>query len=313
VGWSVGSPTLSAPNNGNWCSLGAEHPNGIMFVNEPLFTYNQFTGEHIPWIAESYDYNDDFTAVTVKLREGVTWSDGERFDAEDVAYTLNMLLENGKTKKDLRKSIDVANQLTGAEVLDPLTVRIDLVKPDPRYVYRQLTNYFGHGLVWLPEHVWSEVENHADFTFLDLEKGWPVGTGAWKLVRNTPNEIVLDRRDDWWGGHDRGHGAAGAGADHQHPRPGRRAQRAARRRQPAPFDLRHLLAVADAVDPRPEREHHHLRRTRAALRLHGLVAALALLQPHGRGLAVPRHRCAQGGDARDRPRADHRVRVGRRQ
>jgi len=199
VGWSAGSPTLSAPNNGNWYSLGAELRNGIMFVNEPLFTYNHFTSEHIPWIAESYDYNDDYTSITVTLRDGVTWSDGEAFDAEDVAYTLNMLLENGQNQKDLRKAIEVANQITGATVIDPLNVRIDLVKPDPRYVYRQLTNYFGHGLIWLPEHIWADVEDKANFTFLDIEKGWPVGTGAWTVVRTSPNEIILDRRDDWWG------------------------------------------------------------------------------------------------------------------
>lgn len=199
VGWSAGSPTLSSPNNGNWYSLGAELRNGIMFVNEPLFTYNHFTGEHIPWIAESYAYNDDFTEVTVKLKDGVTWNDGEPFTAEDVAFTLNMLLENGKTKKDLRKAIEVVNQIKSAEAVDDLTVRIELLKPDPRYIYRQLTNYFGHGLVWVPEHIWSEVDDYANFKFLDLEKGWPVGTGAWKVVKNTPNEMVLDRRDDWWG------------------------------------------------------------------------------------------------------------------
>jgi len=199
VGWSAGSPTLSAPNNGNWYSLGAELRNGIMFVNEPLFTYNHFKGEHIPWLAESYQYNDDYTSITVRLREGAKWSDGEAFDAEDVAYTLNMLVDNGKGKKDLRKAIEVANQVKDAVVVDPLTVQITLVKPDPRYVYRGLTNYFGHGLIWLPEHIWKDVEDHANFTFLDLEMGWPVGTGAWKVVANTPNEIVLDRRDDWWG------------------------------------------------------------------------------------------------------------------
>ena len=40
VGWSAGSPTLSAPNNGNWYSLGAELRNGMMFVNgEPQGVY----------------------------------------------------------------------------------------------------------------------------------------------------------------------------------------------------------------------------------------------------------------------------------
>ena len=93
IGWSAGSPTLSAPNNANWYSLGAELRNGIMFVNEPLFTYNHFTGEHIPWIAESYEYNDDYTSLTVKLRDGVTWSDGEPFSAKATVALVNQPLE----------------------------------------------------------------------------------------------------------------------------------------------------------------------------------------------------------------------------
>ena len=39
---------------------------------------NLNTGEIIPWQAESFTYNDDFTEITVKLRQGVTWSDGKR-------------------------------------------------------------------------------------------------------------------------------------------------------------------------------------------------------------------------------------------
>ncbi len=94
----------------------------------------------------------------------------------------------------------MANQIEGAEVVTRSPCASPKLKTlDPRYVYRQLTNYFGHGLIWVPKHIWSEVDDYANFTFLDLDKGWPVGTGAWKLVKNTPNEIVLDRRDDWWG------------------------------------------------------------------------------------------------------------------
>jgi len=199
IGWSAGSPTLNSPQNGNWYALASDLRNGLMYHNEHLFYYNQFKGEHIPWLSTGYEYNDDYTSVTLNLREGVKWSDGEDFDAEDVAYTLNMLIENGKGAQDLRKAIEVANQVEQAEVVDKHTVRIDLLEADPRYVFRQLTGYFGHGLIWVPEHIWQDVEDKADFTFFDLEKGWPVGTGAWQVVRAEGNQIVLDRRDDWWG------------------------------------------------------------------------------------------------------------------
>jgi peptide/nickel transport system substrate-binding protein len=38
------------------------------------------------------------------------------------------------------------------------------------------------------------------FTALDSSKsGWPVGTGAFRVAELTPERIILDRRDDWWG------------------------------------------------------------------------------------------------------------------
>src|SRR5690242_2149910 len=94
VGWSAGSPTLTAPQNANWFALGADTRNGHMYQFEPLFFYNMFKGEHIPWLAESFAYNADFTSLTVTIRNGVTWSDGQPFTANDVAFTLNMLIEN---------------------------------------------------------------------------------------------------------------------------------------------------------------------------------------------------------------------------
>ena len=199
VGRSDGSPTLSAPNNANWYGFGTDIRNGFQFVYEPLFTLNHLTGEHIPWLAERYQYNDDFTSVRVFIRKGVKWNDGEDFDAEDVAFTLNMLMENGRTKRDLTKAVEVATLVSRVTVEDKLTVKIDLFAPDPRYVYRQLTNYFGLGLHWVPRHIWKDVADKASFTFVDIAKGWPVGTGAWKVVKTSPTEIVLDRRADWWG------------------------------------------------------------------------------------------------------------------
>ena len=59
----------------------------------------------IPWLATGYEYNDDFTELTVNLREGVKWSDGEPFNAEDVVFTIQML-------KDKRPASHDPQQLT---------------------------------------------------------------------------------------------------------------------------------------------------------------------------------------------------------
>lgn len=199
VGWSQGAPTLKTPRNANYYNLAGDYRNGQMHHFEALFYFNNFTGETIPWLATDYEMNDDYTEVVVHLRDGVTWSDGEPFDAEDVAFTYDMLLENGRGKADMRKAKEVANQVESVEIIDPLTVKINLTGPDPRYPFRQLINYFGHGLVWVPEHIWKDVEDPATFTWYDEEKGWPIGTGAWKAVSVQPEQIILDRRDDWWG------------------------------------------------------------------------------------------------------------------
>lgn len=199
VGWSGGSPMLTSPRNANWYSLSSETRNGIDYVWEPLFFYNSFRGEHIGWLASGFTYSPDHKTLRVNIRPGVKWSDGEDFDAEDVAFTLTMLVENGKGAKDLRKALEVTNQVVRAVAENKLTVRIELTQPDPRFIYRHLTNYFGHGLAWVPEHIWKGVQDKAAFTFYDPAKGWPVGTGAWKLMRAEPQQMILDRREDWWG------------------------------------------------------------------------------------------------------------------
>ena len=76
---------------GNPYAQGATHQIGSAALWEPLYYYSAFADEHIPWLAESYEYNDDFTELTVKIRSGVEWSDGTPFTANDVAFTFAML------------------------------------------------------------------------------------------------------------------------------------------------------------------------------------------------------------------------------
>ncbi|MEI2776540.1 MAG: ABC transporter substrate-binding protein [Tetrasphaera sp.] len=59
---------------------------------EPLLILNYQTGELMPWLAESFTSNEAMDVWTLKLRDGVTWQDGEAFNADDVVFTMNMFL-----------------------------------------------------------------------------------------------------------------------------------------------------------------------------------------------------------------------------
>ena len=59
---------------------------GFNFVYEPLYFYNAFAGEMIPWIATGHHFNDDYTEVTIDIRSGVKWSDGQPWTARDLVF-----------------------------------------------------------------------------------------------------------------------------------------------------------------------------------------------------------------------------------
>src|SRR5690606_1783994 len=82
----------------------------------------------IPWLATGHEFNEDFTAVTVNIRDGVKWSDGEPFTANDVAFTFTMLKEHAPK---LTWSIDVQTWVEDVKADDDLTVTFTLTNPNP--------------------------------------------------------------------------------------------------------------------------------------------------------------------------------------
>jgi peptide/nickel transport system substrate-binding protein len=199
---SGGSPTFSQYNDFNPFRPGLDRRSSVSHVLEALYYYNVLKDQMIPWLATGYQYNDDYTAITVNLRQGVTWNDGEAFDADDVIYTLAMLKKNGEGKADMMEASAVARDVKNLVRVDDHTVRVELSQPDPRWFFTFLTVRFAsQGLHMVPEHVYSTVDpNDLDtFTALDPSKpGWPVGTGAFRIAEMTPERIILDRREDWW-------------------------------------------------------------------------------------------------------------------
>lgn len=159
---------------------------------EPLIMFNVLTGEYEDWLAESWEYNDDFTVITMKLRPGVKWNDGVAFTSKDVVWTFNTARDNADWMVHLA---DLPEFLEECVAVDDLTVKFVLNKPGPAFWCTTLTT--NHGIRVMPEHIWKDKDLH-EFTFHDIEKGWPVGTGPYRIVFASPDKKVFDLRDDWW-------------------------------------------------------------------------------------------------------------------
>lgn len=197
---SAGSPTFAQYNDFNPYRPGLDLRSSVTHVYEPLYYYGVLEDKMIPWLATGYEYNDTYDSVTIHLREGVTWNDGVPFTADDVIYTIDMLRKNGMGKKDMAEGVALARDVKDLVRIDDHTVRVDLNSPNPRWFFTYLTLRFTEGMHIVPKHIYSTVDPNELSTFTALGKpGWPVGTGAFKVAEMTPERIILDRRDDWWG------------------------------------------------------------------------------------------------------------------
>ena len=77
-------------------AVGANHQTGPNLYYEPVAYYSAFADKELLWLAESYQYSNDFKQLTIKTRSGINWSDGKPFSAEDIAE----YIAAGRTKKE---------------------------------------------------------------------------------------------------------------------------------------------------------------------------------------------------------------------
>lgn len=170
------------------------HAGPMQTMNEPLIMFNVLTGEYENWLAESWEYNADFTEISMKLREGIEWNDGTPFTSDDVVFTFNSVRDRQKEATNAAEIVFLKEAVAD----DPLTVRFVLTEANPRWWATTLTS--NHGVVeqMLPKHIW-EGQDLLTFTNYDPDKGWPVATGPYKLTSTSSQQKIFDLREDWWG------------------------------------------------------------------------------------------------------------------
>jgi len=181
----------------NWMLPDSKRNRGLhQAVTEPLFILNYETGEIMPWLAESMESNDELDVWTLNLREGATWADGEAFNADDVIFTIELLLNDDTVT--LNNAGQVQTWIESVEAPDDYTVIFNLTEPNPRFLLDFFSVRIWGGINMMPEHVWADQDPYTWKNY-DLEAGYPLGTGPYVLVSANETEWVYDRNDDWWG------------------------------------------------------------------------------------------------------------------
>ncbi len=172
----------------------ANHQLGAQIVSEPLAFYSAYLDKFTMWLAESYEYTPDYMGLTIKTRQGVTWSDGKPFSADDVVWTFDELIKVGPKVK---WGADVQQVTKSVVVTDPNTVKFTFLVPAPRF-FDFISYKYDIGVYIMPKHIF-EGKDLSTFTHFDITQGWPVTTSPWRVVASTPEQKVLDRASDWWG------------------------------------------------------------------------------------------------------------------
>lgn len=98
-------------------------------MNRGLVEVNPVTFEIEPALAARWEFSDDHRVVTFYLRQGVKFSDGKPFSADDVVFTFNDLIFNPDVNTDVRETLLVKGQPILVEKVDELTVKVTTVEP----------------------------------------------------------------------------------------------------------------------------------------------------------------------------------------
>jgi len=136
----------------------------------------------VPQLAQSWEWSADNKALTMKLRPGVTFHDGEKLDAAAVKFNL----ERHKNMPGSNRRGELA-PLSSVDVVDPLTVRLHLSAP------------FSPLLAALADRAGMMVSPKAAQAAGANFGAKPVCSGPFKFVeRIAQDRITLERYDGYW-------------------------------------------------------------------------------------------------------------------
>ena len=143
-------------------------------LNYDFITWYDDKYQPVPDLAESWSTSSDGKTWTFKIRQGVTWQDGQPLTARDVAFTYNYILAN-----DLGAYTGYLTHVTSVTAPDDQTVVIASSKPNAG----MLALY----IPILPEHIWQTVPQGKIDSWLNVPT---IGSGPFQVTEMKKGHYV---------------------------------------------------------------------------------------------------------------------------
>jgi peptide/nickel transport system substrate-binding protein len=167
----------------------------IGLMTADLIHINRASHESEPALARSWDVSADGRQYTIHLRRGIRFSDGMPFDADDVIFTFQVLLDE-RSRAPQRDLLVIAGKPLEATKLDAHTVRFTLAEP-----YAAAERLFD-SIAMLPQHQLQSAYEKGQ-----LPQAWTLastpsdvaGLGPFRLKQYVAGErLVLERNPHYW-------------------------------------------------------------------------------------------------------------------
>lgn len=112
------------------------------FGYEPLLAWDaDWTGAVVPNVAASYSASEDSKSFTFKLREGMKWSDGSPFTADDIAFFIEDVLPDARLFPTKPGWLTVEGELPAIKVTSPTEFTISWTKPNGLFAINAASVY----------------------------------------------------------------------------------------------------------------------------------------------------------------------------
>lgn len=182
---AVGSDFQNIVPLSNNIAVGNKDGAIIFALYDPLVWRDSDDGSIKPCIAKEWEISDDGLTYTLKLRDDVTFHNGMKMTANDVAWSLNLLLDNPAVSKGNFPTFEKA------EVIDDYTVKIYLTAPFAPMI-NALASYH---IVVLSKDYFDKVGSFDEYI------KQPIGTGPYEYVSKVPGSTyTLKAYNGYWDG-----------------------------------------------------------------------------------------------------------------
>jgi len=160
-------------------------------------------GPVVPNLAESWEFSDDGTELAVHLREGIKWSDGEPFTADDVMFYWYDVLLNENSFATMDVNLIVDGEPPVLEKIDDYNIKFTFPKP---FFFAETIFASLLEIAW-PKHYMSQYhpEYNEDATWEEWNDNllWLKGRGkvtlqAWMLEEFVPEDHFTMVRNPYY-------------------------------------------------------------------------------------------------------------------